>query len=107
MHRGLDIGALYGSAVRAPANGKVLFATRQAAYGNLIVLDHGGGVSTRYGHLSRFVVKAGERVRQGDLIGYVGSTGRSTGPHLHYEVRLDERTVNPRNYLPISRPIAD
>jgi murein DD-endopeptidase MepM/ murein hydrolase activator NlpD len=107
LHRGLDIAALYGTAVRAPANGRVMFAARQAAYGNLIVVDHGGGITTRYGHLSRFEVKVGDSVRKGDLIGYVGSTGRSTGPHLHYEVRLDERTVNPRNYLPTSRPVAD
>ena len=100
MHRGLDIGGLYGSVVRAPANGRVVYARRKSNYGNLIVLDHGNGITTRYGHLARFAVSVGDQVRKGNLIGYIGNTGRSTGPHLHYEVRLNDRTVNPRNYLP-------
>jgi len=102
IHQGLDIGALYGSAIRAPANGRVVFAARQSAYGNLVVVDHGNGITTRYGHLSRFEARVGNQLRKGDLIGYVGSSGRSTGPHLHYEVRLNDRTVNPRNYLPVN-----
>ena len=102
MHQGLDIGALYGTAIRAPANGRIVFAARQSAYGNLIVVDHGNGITTRYGHLSRFEARVGDQLRKGDLIGYVGSSGRSTGPHLHYEVRLNERTVTPRNYLPVN-----
>ena len=105
MHQGLDIGGLYGTVVRTPANARVLYARRKSAYGNLIVLDHGGGITTRFGHLSRFEVQVGDQVQKGDIIGYVGSTGRSTGPHLHYEVRLNDRTLNPRNYLPRS-PIA-
>ncbi len=100
FHQGIDIAALYGSAVRAPAGGRVVFAGRQSAYGNLIVLDHGDGVTTRYGHLSRMEVRAGDPVSQDALIGYVGNTGRSTGPHLHYEVRVDDRSVNPSRYLP-------
>ena len=100
FHQGLDIGALYGSVVRAPANGHVVFAARRSAYGNLIVLDHGGGITTRYGHLSHLDVGVGDQLRKGDPIGYVGSSGRSTGPHLHYEVRSNDRAVNPRNYLP-------
>ena len=100
MHQGLDIGGLYGSIVRAPANGRVVYSRRKSNYGNLIMLDHGRGITTRYGHLSRFAVSVGDQVRKGDLIGYVGNSGRSTGPHLHYEVRLNDRTVNPRNYLP-------
>ncbi len=103
LHHGLDIGALYGSVVRAPANGHVVFAARRSAYGNLIVLDHGGGITTRYGHLSHLDVGVGDQLRKGDPIGYVGSSGRSTGPHLHYEVRLNDRAVNPRNYLPTNR----
>ena len=99
-HRGLDIGGLYGSIIKAPANGRVLYARLKSAYGNLIVIDHGRGITTRYGHLSRFAVSVGDQVQKGDLIGYVGNTGRSTGPHLHYEVRLNDRPVNPRNYLP-------
>jgi murein DD-endopeptidase MepM/ murein hydrolase activator NlpD len=104
MHRGLDIGAIYGTEVRAPANALVVLAQRQSAYGNLIVLDHGDGITTRYGHLAQFNIEKGNRVEKGDIIGFVGSTGRSTGPHLHYEVRLEERTLNPRNYLPVDPP---
>lgn len=100
FHQGIDIAALYGSAIRAPASGRVVFAGRQSAYGNLIVLDHGDGVTTRYGHLSRMEVRVGDPVSQDALIGYVGNTGRSTGPHLHYEVRVDDRSVNPGRYLP-------
>ena len=100
IHRGLDIGALYGTAVRAPANGRIAFAQRRSAYGNLIVLDHGDGITTRFGHLSRFAVGIGDVMRKGDIIGYVGSSGRSTGAHLHYEVRLNDIPRNPRNYLP-------
>ena len=108
MHRGLDIGALYGTRVRAPADGRVLFAHRESAYGNLVVVKHDGGITTRFGHLSRFEVQAGDRLEKGDVIGYVGSSGRSTGSHLHYEVRLNERPINPRNYLPVSsRSLAD
>ena len=104
MHRGLDIGALYGAEIRAPANARVVLAQRQAAYGNLVVLDHGDGLTTRYGHMARFNVQKGDQVQKGDIIGFVGNTGRSTGPHLHYEVRLNDRTLNPRNYLPVSPP---
>jgi murein DD-endopeptidase MepM/ murein hydrolase activator NlpD len=107
QHQGLDIGALYGTPVHTPANGRVVFAGRQAAYGNLVVIDHGSGITTRYGHLSQFDVNVGDRLAKGELLGFVGSTGRSTGPHLHYEVRMDERAVNPRNYLPSGRPTAD
>ena len=102
VHQGLDIGALYGSPIRVPANGRVVFAARQSAYGNLIVIDHGNGITTRYGHLSRFEARVGNHLRKGDLIGYVGSTGRSTGPHLHYEVLVNDRSVNPRSYLPVN-----
>ena len=100
FHQGIDIATLYGSAIRTPASGRVVFAGRQSAYGNLIVLDHGDGVTTRYGHLSRMEVRVGDPVSQDALIGYVGNTGRSTGPHLHYEVRVDDRSVNPSRYLP-------
>jgi murein DD-endopeptidase MepM/ murein hydrolase activator NlpD len=99
-HKGLDIIALYGSRVLAPADGKVLVAGREGDYGNLVILDHGNGVTTRFAHLARFQVQPGTAVRRGDVIGYVGSTGRTTAPHLHYEVRLYDRTVNPTGYLP-------
>ena len=108
QHRALDIGALYGTVVRTPADGEIIYAGRQALYGNLVVVDHGGGVTTRFGHLSRFEAQVGEHVLKGNVIAYVGNTGRSTGPHLHYEVRLNDRPLNPRNYLPVpSSAIAD
>jgi murein DD-endopeptidase MepM/ murein hydrolase activator NlpD len=102
QHRALDIGALYGSLIRTPADGRIIYAQRRADYGNLIVVDHGGGISTRFGHLSRFEATVGDRVQKGDVIGYVGNSGRTTGPHLHYEVRLNDRPINPSNYLPVA-----
>jgi murein DD-endopeptidase MepM/ murein hydrolase activator NlpD len=99
MHLGLDISALFNAQVHAPADGVVLYSERKAAYGNLLIIDHGNGLTTRYGHLSRFLVKAGMHVKRGDLIGLVGMTGRATAPHLHYEVRMNDRPVNPRTYL--------
>ena len=102
QHRALDIGALYGTVVRTPADGEIIYAGRQALYGNLVVVDHGGGVTTRFGHLSRFEAGVGDKVLKGNVIGYVGNSGRSTGPHLHYEVRLNDRPLNPRNYLPVA-----
>jgi murein DD-endopeptidase MepM/ murein hydrolase activator NlpD len=100
LHLGLDISALYGAQVHAPADGKVIYAQKMAAYGNLLILDHGNGMTTRYGHLYRFVVKVGQKVKKGDLIALVGTTGRTTAPHLHYEVRLNDRPKNPRDFLP-------
>ena len=78
----------------------MIFSQRQSDYGNLIVINHGNGLTTRYGHLSRFAVRSGQVIHKGDVLGYVGTTGRSTAPHLHYEVRLNDRAVNPRGYLP-------
>ena len=100
LHLGVDISSLYGSQVRTPADGVVIFAQRQGAYGNLIIIDHGNGLTTRHGHLARFSVHTGQTVHKNDVIGYVGTTGRTTAPHLHYEVRVNDRPVNPRNYLP-------
>ena len=100
LHLGLDISALFGTQVHAPADGTVIYAQRKAAYGNLLVIDHGNGLTTRLGHLSQFNAKVGQKVRKNDIVGYVGTSGRSTAPHLHYEVRLNDRPVNPRNYLP-------
>ena len=102
IHRALDIGALYGTVVRTPADGRVIYARRRANYGNLIEVDHGSGITTRFGHLSRFELEVGDQVEKGDVIGYVGNSGRTTGPHLHYEVRLDDRPLNPINYLPVA-----
>jgi murein DD-endopeptidase MepM/ murein hydrolase activator NlpD len=100
MHLGLDIAGIYGSPVHAPADGVVVYASRKSAYGNLVILDHGNGLTTRHGHLSRFNVRVGQRIRKNDVIAFVGTTGRSTAPHLHYEVRQNDHPVNPRNYLP-------
>jgi murein DD-endopeptidase MepM/ murein hydrolase activator NlpD len=88
-----------GRPVRAPADGRVFKAEWANGYGNVIFISHGYGFSTRYGHLSKFNVKPGDKVRRDQIIGYVGSTGRSTGPHLHYEVRLNNRPVNPLEYI--------
>ena len=100
LHLGLDISGIYGSPVHAPADGVVIYAARKAAYGNLVIIDHGNGLTTRHGHLSRFNVRVGQRVRKNDVVAFVGTTGRSTAPHLHYEVRQNDHPVNPRNYLP-------
>ena len=83
----------------ATADGLVVFARRRAGYGKLVTIEHKFGISTRYGHLDRFSVEAGQRVKKGDIIGYVGSTGRSTGPHLHYEVLLRSQPLNPLRFF--------
>jgi len=98
-HNAVDISSAVGQPVRAPADGIVVKSEWANGYGNVIYLSHGYGYSTRYGHLSSFAVKPGQRVKRGDVIGYVGSTGRSTGPHLHYEVRLNNNAVNPLEYI--------
>jgi murein DD-endopeptidase MepM/ murein hydrolase activator NlpD len=109
-HRGTDFAAAYGTPVRAVADGTVQFAGRDAGYGNLIALRHNGSVETRYAHLSGFAsgVHAGARVKQGETIGYVGSSGLSTGPHLHYEYRVRGTAVNPRRQFGVGAgaPIA-
>ncbi len=99
FHPGLDISAGQGQAVVATADGTVSHAAFSGAYGNLVVIDHGFEISTKYGHLSRFAVMSGQQVRRGDVIGYVGSTGRSTNPHLHYEVWVNGRLTNPLRLL--------
>lgn len=97
MHKGLDIGARYGSPIYAVLDGVVQMAGRSGGYGNFVKLGHGGGLASGYGHMSRIAVSPGERVRQGEVIGYVGSTGMSTGPHLHWEVWRNGQTVDPRS----------
>jgi murein DD-endopeptidase MepM/ murein hydrolase activator NlpD len=99
-HPGLDIAATHGTAIEAGGDGIIIKAGPQGGYGNLVVVDHGYGITTRYGHMSRIDVKVGDHVHRGLPLGAVGSTGRSTGPHLHYEVRLYDRVVDPMNYLP-------
>ena len=102
FHSGVDISAGYGQPVIAPADGVVVFADLMGGYGRAIVLDHGHGITTRYGHLANFAVISGQRVQRGDTLGYVGLSGRSTGPHLHYEVRINDTPVNPHKYLRIT-----
>ena len=102
FHRGVDISTAYGSPVIAPADGRVAFADFMTGYGRAIIIDHGHGISTLYGHLSNFAVIDGQTVRRGDVIGFVGQSGRSTGPHLHYEVRIHDTPVNPHKYLRIT-----
>jgi murein DD-endopeptidase MepM/ murein hydrolase activator NlpD len=99
FHSGQDIDATTGDPVVAGASGKVSFTGWQNGYGQLVVIDHGGGLTTRYGHLSHIDVAQGQTVARSEFIGRVGSTGRSTGPHLHYEVRINDEPVNPLQYL--------
>lgn len=98
-HPGLDISADKGDPVYSTADGKVVNASAAGNYGNLVIVDHGYGLETRYGHLSAFKVKVGQTVKRGDLLGLVGSTGRATGAHLHYEVRANGRILNPLQLL--------
>jgi murein DD-endopeptidase MepM/ murein hydrolase activator NlpD len=106
FHKGQDISAPYGAQVIATADGMIERAGWLRGYGQVVYVDHGNGISTRYGHLSRIDVTAGQMIKRGDQLGLVGSTGRSTGPHLHYEVRVDGQAINPVPYLPsIPAPI--
>jgi murein DD-endopeptidase MepM/ murein hydrolase activator NlpD len=102
FHSGVDISAGYGQSVIAPADGTIVFADFMGGYGRAIVVDHGHGITTRYGHLANFAVISGQKVHRGDTLGYVGLSGRSTGPHLHYEVRINDTPVNPHKYLRIT-----
>ena len=99
FHSGIDISAAVGQPIIAPADGVVIFADYLGGYGRAVMIVHGHGISTRYGHLASFAVSPGEQVHRGDVIGYVGLSGRSTGPHLHYEVRINNTPVNPYKYL--------
>ncbi len=99
FHPGLDISTPRGTKIVAPADGVVVFAGQKNGYGNAMVIDHGYGIMTRYGHLDGFEVRPGQRVRRGDVIGFVGNTGRSTAPHLHYEVWVNDQARNPIQYI--------
>jgi murein DD-endopeptidase MepM/ murein hydrolase activator NlpD len=99
FHSGQDIEASPGAPVVAGASGRISFVGWQSGYGQLVIVDHGGGLTTRYGHLSHIDTELGRSVLRGELLGRVGSTGRSTGPHLHYEVRINDQPVNPLQYL--------
>jgi len=98
-HGAVDISSAAGQPVRAPADGIIVKAEWANGYGNVVYVSHGYGLSTRYGHLAKFNARPGQKVKRGDVIGFVGSTGRSTGPHLHYEVRMNGNPVNPLEYI--------
>ena len=100
FHDGLDIATAWGTPVVVTGNGTVSFAGVKNGYGLIVIVDHGDGLSTAYGHLSKIEVGLGQAIKRGDALGRVGSTGRSTGPHLHYEVRMGESAVSPARYLP-------
>ena len=102
FHSGVDISASVGAPVIAPADGTVTYADFEGGYGRAVLIDHGHGITTRYGHLASFAVAAGQYIHRGDTVGYVGMSGRSTGPHLHYEVRINSIPVNPYKYLRIT-----
>jgi murein DD-endopeptidase MepM/ murein hydrolase activator NlpD len=106
FHPGLDIAGDRGQPVYSTAAGRVTHVGYQGAYGNLIVVDHGFGLETKYGHLSRFSVKTGQQVKRGDVLGLIGNTGRTTGSHLHYEVHANGRLLNPLQLLTQQRPRA-
>ena len=99
FHKGLDISNRMGTPVLAPAQGAVILAARDGAYGNSVEINHGGGIVTKYGHMQRWAVQPGPWVKRGEIIGYIGLSGRTTGPHLHYEVRLNGVPVNPMRYI--------
>jgi len=98
-HQGQDIAAPYGTSINSTADGLVVYAASRAGYGNVVVIYHGNGITTRYGHMSQINVAEGQRVRRGEQIGTVGSTGRSTGPHCHYEVRENNVPLDPMHFV--------
>jgi len=100
FHPGMDIDGERGEAVIAPANGTVIKAAFTGGYGNMVEIDHGNVLPSRYGHLSKIDVEVGDTITRGNLLGAIGSTGRSTGPHLHFELRLNDKPINPRHFLP-------
>ena len=99
VHEGLDIAVDFGTPVSATADGLVIYSAPHAGYGNLVIVYHSNGVTTRYGHLSKITVEAGQRIKRGEQVGHAGSTGRSTGTHVHYEIRENDQPVDPATYL--------
>lgn len=99
-HTGQDIKASIGTPIKATAAGTIIYAAGMSGYGNLVEIEHGRGITTRYGHMSKILVAQGQTVKRGEVIGLVGVTGRTTGPHLHYEVRQNDEPIEPRNFLP-------
>jgi murein DD-endopeptidase MepM/ murein hydrolase activator NlpD len=107
MHTGLDFRAEIGDPILVTANGTVTAAGWSGGYGNMVEVDHGNGFATRYGHMSEIDVKVGQQVKIGQSLGKVGTTGRSTGPHLHYETRIDGEAVDPQKFLNAGSKLAD
>jgi murein DD-endopeptidase MepM/ murein hydrolase activator NlpD len=107
FHTGVDVGADYGAPVHVTADGMVLDAGQHSGYGRVVIVDHGFGLTTWYAHLSSYAVIAGTRVKRGEVIGYTGISGRYTGPHVHYEVRMNNAPVNPWRYMKSTAPSAD
>ncbi len=103
FHDGLDIAGSYGQSIKAAASGKVIFTDYMNVYGNALIIDHGNGLTTFYGHTSSFVARKGSTVEKGDIVARVGSSGRSTGPHLHFKVCLNDTPVDPLKYLEAKR----
>jgi murein DD-endopeptidase MepM/ murein hydrolase activator NlpD len=99
FHTGIDFGAAMGTPIYAIAPGRVEFAGQRGGYGNAVIVNHGGGKSTLYGHASKLYVRKGQQVTQGQMVAAVGSTGMSTAPHLHFEIRVNDKPINPRPYL--------
>ena len=99
MHEGVDMAAPTGTKIYAPADGVVIAAEWERGYGNIVKIRHDFGITTRYGHLSKILVKKGQKVSQGELIADMGSTGHSTGPHLHYEIRISGKPINPMTFI--------
>lgn len=99
FHRGIDIATNFGNPIVATADGSVIEASFDKFFGRTVTISHGEGIVTQYGHLEKYIVRPGQRIKRGDLIGYVGKTGKALGPHLHYEIRISDRSVNPYNYI--------
>ncbi len=99
FHRGIDIATNFGNPIVATADGSVVEANFDKFFGRTVTISHGEGIVTQYGHLDKYVVRPGQRIKRGDLIGYVGKTGKALGPHVHYEIRINDRSVNPYNYI--------
>ena len=99
FHRGIDIATNFGNPVVAAADGSVIEARFDKFYGRTVIISHGNGMVTQYCHLEKYTVAPGQKIRRGDILGYVGKTGKALGPHLHYEVRINDTAVNPYNYI--------
>jgi murein DD-endopeptidase MepM/ murein hydrolase activator NlpD len=102
IHEGVDIKSERGEHILATGGGKVIKAMKNGGYGNYVEIDHGNGYVTAYAHMQSYLVKKGDIVKQGQIIGQVGSTGRSTGPHLHYEIRLNEKPIDPEKFIKVA-----